>query len=78
MRKTPPLFVLRGSAKGILMPMKIIDYVVRRGDGIWTVWRRSYDPALVWLQTHEISRHAFQEDALIEMRERNLTKALAS
>lgn len=58
------------------MAENVIDYVVRPGTSTWTVWRRSYDPALAWLQTFEMSRHCIREDAVLEMRERNLLHSL--
>ncbi|QYE33362.1 hypothetical protein KZX46_00760 (plasmid) [Polymorphobacter sp. PAMC 29334] len=58
------------------MAEKIIDYVVRSSDGSWTVCRRSFDPALSWLQTREVSQHFAREDAVLEMRDRNLMHAL--
>ncbi len=54
------------------MSVVLVDYVVRSGNGVSIVWKRSYDSEMSCLKCDEVSEHDDQTDALETMRELNL------
>ncbi len=54
------------------MSETIFDYVVKSGDGTWSVFKRTQHHARSWLKSYELSCHAVRETAIAEMRARNV------
>ena len=54
------------------MSETVFDYVVKRGDVTWNVYKRTQDSRRSWLKSYELSCHAVRETAMDEMRARNL------
>nr|WP_295661615.1 hypothetical protein [Polymorphobacter sp.] len=54
------------------MPETVFDYVVKRGDVTWSVYKRTQDSRRSWLKSYELSCHAVRDTAMAEMRARNL------
>lgn len=53
------------------MPDVIVDYVVHRVAGQWTVVRRTFDAQTIWLSHAPVSTHGAEAEAVAAMQRLN-------